>query len=830
MLPGAWCDGCTSAAHLFLASTQSQFGGVHVCPRFGACESGGEGGSQLRCAAGHVGAACAGCKAGHAPPNGSPCAPCESCPETDAVFSAGLAVFVVAATIGFVVLSVRGVQLRGQLTQDLLIGSARMLLGYIALMGYVTMALSPFTESTLGLGSRAVTREQWYEACGRGQGRHLQQVSPLTGSLQAAAGNASSSPWVSDASLYSPEPPASAGSKFAWVSDAFRFAASLTGALPPSSIPAASCALGHTAFATQVRAMFGLAGIVLVGIAVVFGVLELGFAKPGAPKPVRPNAAKPRSLTANPLLLSTAKSTKKSRAGEGPSKGSGTLGGTGSLATAQLVLWTLLRFLLSVYLLAWGAVVAASMQVLAPAWALPSGTYAFPTSLAVDITETGDLTVVAWLSLVLHAAVVPFLAVLVLRARAAALLHEDHHTSATLAVMTAGYRLQLSPRQARQVTKRTLAASGSGASNSAQQAVAVALSVRMSRRMEQRCCGVAKFVPSHAFAVLRLLQNAIVLSCLWLTTNMVVRSVVMGLAVSTLLLLTYSLRPYSLPAHNTQDMQVSVTVLLHVILLSAFPGDATVAILLLTVHCLTAGSILWSILRGASSYVRSFSATVRKQIHTLLPEVAVAQGAAQDAEGVAASALPSASLVCQALLSRAGCTWCKPRPASTHPLRSGTQQWADLPQVASSVLATANASSKQDVAAALEAESDGIFGSAPRLACPCGSGRATSSGVEDEALALAVRQAVGSGALGSGGSLRKPAAGSVLATLTNARSSRRLLLPATRSKSIASSKSMGRVAFDSMVLSAAGGEEGSGPSTGTFQPQRTRSRSKRLLP
>ena len=102
--------------------------------------------------------------------------------------------------------------------------------------------------------------------------------------------------------------------------------------------------------------------------------------------------------------------------------------------------------------------------------------------------------------------------------------------------------------------------------------------------------------------------------------------------------------------------------------------------------------------------------------------------------------------------------------------------------------------------------------------------------MEDEALALAVLQAVGSGALGSGGSLRKPAAGSVLATLTNARSSRRLLLPATRSKSIASSKSMGRVAFDSMVLSAAGGEEGSGPSTGTFQPQRTRSRSKRLLP
>ena len=195
-LPGVWCQDCERVGDLMGASA------VESCPRYGGCETGGWRGGQLRCGEGHTGPLCAACQEGFTPAKGSPCGYCEPCSQGSDAPVVLLSVGGCIVVLGLVALSVLAIKDRGSLQQDLLIGAARITVGYFAIIGYISIALQPVTEAGLGLASRAISLPQWQAACGREQGSHGAAVSAAAGLGNFTSLGEAGEVWYSDRSIF----------------------------------------------------------------------------------------------------------------------------------------------------------------------------------------------------------------------------------------------------------------------------------------------------------------------------------------------------------------------------------------------------------------------------------------------------------------------------------------------------------------------------------------------------------------------------------------------------------------------------------------------------
>ncbi len=817
-LPGVWCAHCSHITHLDAATSS---GNIRLCPRYGSCQVGGVSGLQLRCAPGHTGAACAACAAGYAPADASPCAPCVPCSDDGGTAAylhwlLAAAAAVVLAAAGFV--SYKAVQERGSLQQDLMVGGVRIMLNYVALMGYATAALLPMRQYTLRMASRAVTLQQWHTACGRDEGRLMADVTRAAASAAASnvsLGVGSSMAWVLHGQRFSPdlwyddrelllqwsadeaaaEQQRSAGSSLeqhgvSTVASFFEVLAGAAGAVPVSAFTGGSCSMGHAQFVASSRWSLGvsLALLVLSGVALcaltrparrVWGVCARAAAcgacrrgstsssaqdsgdttdadvqlqgNPMASWAVRSGAsAKAAAVhvtgaqpTQSPMSVSAAASISPgsrkaafaaSRAAPrgvtqrampdssrtGIAKHTQAGAARDATDSASTITWAATRTLFSVYLLAWGMSIGTALQVMAPPHRESDGaSYVMSSSLGSTQTQS-DLYTVAVVTLAANGMLFPLLAMVLLRMHALRLLDKSHHSSVTLSVLTAGYRLQFTPAQARTAAMRILggmrrASADAGRragidSREEQQAqrAAVALSVRMSQRLQSRCCGLARCVPSHGFAVLRQLQNAAVLCCLWLITTVSVRVLAIGVVVGCVLALTHGLQPYTIPELNRLDMAVSCVVLLHLCIMWLARDSGTVAAIMACLHVLVLLSVTTTVLRGASRKVRTLGSAVRGRMSVWLPELAHTHGhavdsdddsdddvpgsasrtrraSAADADAVLGSSLPGCLEVLSALAVRVGCTCCRRsahRRGSSSWLHSGSEQWAAVARLA----------------------------------------------------------------------------------------------------------------------------------------------------
>ena len=271
------------------------------------------------------------------------------------------------------------------------------------------------------------------------------------------------------------------------------------------------------------------------------------------------------------------------------------------------------------------------------------------------------------------------------------------------------------------------------------------MSVNVSRKLEARCCGVARFLPSHGFGALRQMQNAVVLSTLWLITDQNHRAGVLMASVVTVAALTHALHPYTLQELNRLDLQTSVAVTLHITLLLSAPSSAAASIVVAVVHLITAMSLCLSILRGASSNARQGIEGLRVLLERLLPQlrdVRVHAGHRDgQPDGVLASSLPSAMTIARAMAARAGCSACKAAssiknggsqgvpPSHTAPssgVHSGANQWLELARMAAQVAAQpeADLDSALSAASALMQQDQGSAAWADRRLSCCARKRA----------------------------------------------------------------------------------------------------------
>jgi len=246
----------------------------------------------------------------------------------------------------------------------------------------------------------------------------------------------------------------------------------------------------------------------------------------------------------------------------------------------------------------------------------------------------------------------------------------------------------------------------------------VALAVRMSRQLESRCCGLARWVPSHGFALVQMLQTSAVLCALWLTTDTVTRACVITCIVAGTAALTYALQPYTLGELNDLDMLVSLVVVLHVCMRAAVPTSTPVSVVLLLLHGVVVLRLAWSIARGTSRRARLLASRVRAVLGGCLPELKAAPGVADDS--VEGSSLPSVSEVLAAVAVSLGCVACKRRRRQGHEggdAPSGAAQWTAVVAAAASAVAAAKASKpgSQADTSAVELESLAVAGAADAL-------------------------------------------------------------------------------------------------------------------
>jgi len=774
-LPGVWCEECTGGEDLFSAPDRV----LQACPRYGACEAGGFRGGEIRCAEGHLGATCASCESGWAPQDGSPCAPCQQCSASqvglEALFGVGAAV-VLLVLLG---VSILGAMKRGSLEQDLLIGALRIAAAYFAAMGYVsTLTADVSSGATLGLSSRAVTVGQWQGACQRGADIHTAQTGALRGVIETSQVpvEAINTSWVSDAELYSAyfaqhESGAGAG---AALSNVFATAGIASGAVPVSSLSGSLCMLGHASFQTQAWVL--LAGLLALLLMAAAGLLLLGIGYFAAyPARASPRKAAHRgALTANPML-SLGSSALKPSAGTGPpskaTAGAALAGNAHTVPSRQprktaVAAWVGIRFIASVYLFLWGAAVSMAFQLLAPPFTPQQLPYSVPGSL--QPAAPADLEVFAIVSLVLHGLLFPVTLLVLLRLEAESLLDQDHHASVTYALLTAGYRLQLTPGQAAHVTHAIMKKQDTGIDDAA--AVAVALSVEMSRRMEARCCGLAKYIPSHGFALVRTVQSAVLLAGLWISTDPFVRIPVFVFALVTVLVALQVLKPYSLGELNALDTTATTAVLMHLILTLSFPGIEAWSATLFVIHAFVWLFLAFTAARGVSARARSVGAWARGVLELALPELKKFRSRTYDGldaitSGIDASQLPSLGQVFRALGVRVGVL----RPGTdaegaSSAASSGPQAWRALAiRTAHSVRDAIQRSGTSDaplpsLQATLQRQAKATLGqphsassNAGTAACPCMSRRTTGySNMHSRALDRALQRAVRSPVVSAG--------------------------------------------------------------------------------
>ena len=366
-----------------------------------------------------------------------------------------------------------------------------------------------------------------------------------------------------------------------------------------------------------------------------------------------------------------------------------------SHGTAALTVWGSVRCVASVYLFLWAGAISASLQVLAPGFEASGARWVTASSLAVDALSSAHLRNTAHVALVFFGFVVPLLLLGALRGRASLVLDTEHHASVTLAILTTGYRLQLTGSEAEQLVRVQLQTAkgdkGGAVASSSDNTQILRMAREVSRRMEARCCGLAKYVPSHGFALVRQIQTVLVLCALWLMLQPGSRAAVVLLTLVASALLTYSLQPYALPELNSLDITANLVVGLHA-LAAYLDAWAALQWVVWPLHAATALLLVVCIMRGASRKARTALVSANAWLRSKLPALEQGAGggegdaeAADGDEGLASSALPGVLDIAWALGVRCGV--CR-MPSRRRPAAAAASfgQWGGFAAAASSAL------------------------------------------------------------------------------------------------------------------------------------------------
>ena len=663
VLPGMWCPACATVRDAFMSE---QF---VMCPRIGSCEVGGPLRQDMRCAPGHTGAACAACESGWVPRDGSPCAPCVKCDSDSTAVLATISVLaaLVLGVLGYLAYS--AVSTRGEIMQDLLFGALRVIGMYASLMTYVIAAFAPAAEDSLGMTTRAISLDNWYGACGRTdvsahRSRVLESARTVNQSLSAT-------PWLSDELAYT-EPAEGTATGFA--DSVMQVVGGLSGALPVSSTELTGCISSHADFASTARlnmslllGMFGL-------LAAASGIFALwtsfypawckGTASAGASAKAGRKATLTEAVTANPIFAGREKSpvASTSTAAGKEDKGAKVESPPQQTMTPQLMSWAALRFIASLCLFLWAGAMGAALQVLAPGLSLGGGEWVSAASMSTDILTNRTLVGLGVAAVGVFGFAIPLAMLVFLRGRAVKVLDNEHHASVTVAILTTGYRLQLNAQEAKQLVRQQMSSESRDKQklDVATNAAVLYMAQEVSRRMESRCCGLAKYVPSHGYALVRQMQTVMVLCALWLLLEPLSRAITIITALVAAIILTYTLQPYALPELNRLDMQASLAVALHVIVLMA-GGWPILSTGVWVFHALTGSVLIIAVARGASAKSRELLALFNAWLKARLPELEKDNPTEIAGEGVniSNSAPPGITAIARALLVKLGCTCLK---------------------------------------------------------------------------------------------------------------------------------------------------------------------------
>jgi len=321
---------------------------------------------------------------------------------------------------------------------------------------------------------------------------------------------------------------------------------------------------------------------------------------------------------------------------------------------------------------------------------------------------------IAFAALIFFGFIVPLLLLGSLRGRASYVLDTGHHASVTVAILTTGYRLQLTRMEAEQLVRKQLLEAGpsktetaTATDNDNSQVLRIAREV--SKRMEARCCGLAKYIPSHGFGLVRQMQTVLVLCALWLTVAPGARA---GVIISTLLassLLTHTVQPYAIAELNKLDITACAAVVLHtgVALSGAWEQ---LQWLVWPIHAVVLLLLLLCVIRGASQKARTVFVALNRRLRQALPALQRLQpkpgaGDAGD-DGVQDSALPGLGAISGALGERLGCMKAGTRPIAAPSLGRAASNWRIFASSAATALSTSGGGVSQLVAAMVGSVSD----------------------------------------------------------------------------------------------------------------------------
>jgi len=716
LVPGLWCPGCTSAREAL------QSADIMLCPRVGACEVGGDKRQLMRCAPGHTGAGCAACQSGWYPDQQSPCLPCKQCQDTPVTALVMMPLLVVLVVGGLGYLSFQAISTRGQIVQDLLFGALRIMGMYASVLSYVIAAFAPAEEGSLGMRTRAIQVDDWYKACDRTTDAHRSAVLGAPEDFRNVTGGA----WVSDAPLY-PDRPRPDSSGLAFADSVKSVVGTFSGAFSFASTEFVACLAGHDDYRDTVISQLALlCGLFLVMLFFLLVMRCRPSLKEIPAASARGGGASQRRLvgaggggsgggvTANPML----KKTGPQRSIVADLAVTSDKDGLPALSCGQTALWSVTRLVASIYVFVWASTLSASLQMIAPGVRVGDASYITASSLALDAMQNTPLVSIAAVSLAVFGGLLPVYLLVFLTGNASRVLDVHRHESVTVAVLTTGYRLQLTSAETDRLVRQQLAikrrasahASATGktpiSSKDSQQDMVLSMAREVSKRMEARCCGLAKYIPSHGFALVRQIQTVLVLCALWLLLDEIARACVIVLALVIAMALTYVLQPYALPELNSLDMQASLAVMLHVIVLVA-GGWPLLGIGVWAVHGITVIAITVAVGRGLSQKARAAAKSVNSWIKNALPDLKDVDGDDMDDAGDASAqqlsaqdkeVLQSSSIslvdVARAVFSKIGISRCKRSPEEIekerrrHVLSGGPNPWLTFTERANRTIDT----------------------------------------------------------------------------------------------------------------------------------------------
>ena len=549
---------------------------VQLCPRFGACQTGGVGGAQTRCTRGHTGGLCAACQAGFGAETSllgtlsADCRPCQPCSEWALpTWPWALAIFI-AVSAAVLTASHCCVSKRGTPAGDLAAGSAFILTSFIFTLAVGTLAGAQRDETLPGVGAAATSATDWAAACGRTP----EKVAVLSKGYVPPVDNVT---WVSDAGSV---PPAGASVYDLDLPLVMRrlpvLLATSLGLLPATSSPVFSCVVSALGAPWVVNSTYVFGSIHLAGALACLALVAMCVNT--TLLVTEHGLASPRDYVWSLHLPQG----KQERVDEETQY-------SRPLLRGLLASWTCVRAALNVYLLTWGAVLGSILLLLGPLWSKRGTDVLVALGMTWGPGAVPWLREVLWILFGLHGVVVPLLLATMLGCWAPDMLHKCHHTSATMAALAPGIRVELNPRVAAWLSDAVLEGNawvprGLESTPHLQlgRRVASAVARRTAAELRNRSCMLGSCCPAHWLVPSRMLLGSLMMSALWLAQpgalrlRMVLIPLILSAAITALR------QPYAVHELNAMDLYAHVVALLHVsaVFSDASPGSLTIVAIL----------------------------------------------------------------------------------------------------------------------------------------------------------------------------------------------------------------------------------------------------------